>query len=80
MRLRNETITLGLKRKPINPVLYERIDENNVRIGTKWFKRTINLNITGGNIFKNDGVTIYHGKIKQFIANSWYSDINTDEL
>jgi len=34
----NNTITLNLKRKSLPPVLYERIDSNNVRIGTKWFQ------------------------------------------
>lgn len=28
MRLRNQTLTLSLKRKTLKPVLYERIDEN----------------------------------------------------
>lgn len=96
IRLRNETITIGLKRKPINPVLYERVDESNVRIGTKWFKFEREQVMMWPNAMplwnlpvdkpierrpiKQAGVTIYHGKIKQFIANSWYSDINTDEL
>lgn len=73
MRLRNQTITTGLKRKELPPVAYERIDSNNIRIGTKWFHLSRNL-LAGG--FQH-GVLIYHDRgTKQFIANSWYN-INT---
>ena len=76
MRLRNETITLGLKRKALKPVLYERIDEKNVRIGTRWFKFTKNIIWEPGVLkFSGiNGVTIYGEGFKRFIANSWYSD------
>ena len=82
MRLRNETITLGLKRKALSPVLYERIDEKNARIGNKWFKYSIeqvgwhmvNLHPI---VRQQAGVVIYHGKIRQFQSNSW-PDIKTD--
>jgi len=68
----------------MDPVLYERIDSNNVRIGTKWFKFHRAL----GHVSKSflistpiiHGVTIFEDGAKRFIANSWYEDINTDNL
>jgi len=66
------------------PVLYERIDENNVRIGTKWFKFRREV-LQNTNWFQEHapkvlipfGVTIYHdSNAKQFNPNDWYP-INT---
>jgi len=78
MRLRHQLLTLNLKRKSLPPVLYERIDSNNVRIGTKWFK------FETAKLFpwyyswaeRPAGVTIHYDSSKRFISNSWY-DINT---
>lgn len=60
------------------PVLYEHIDSNNVRIGTKWFKHekkyfhNMDMNLTVDRI---DGVLIFHDPFcKQFISNNWYLD------
>ena len=86
MRLRNETITLGLKRKELEPVTYQLIDCNNVRIGSKWFqfyrgwidKLEFQWGVRAEQVL---GVTIFHDSgAKQFIANSWYVDIDTDAL
>jgi len=80
MRLRNNTILPNLKRKAMTPVIYERIDSNNVRIGTKWLKFTKKWTYGGPEIahhFDNiSGVTIFEDGAKRFISNSWY-DINT---
>jgi len=79
MRLRNNTITLGLKRKSLPPVIYKLIEgfnEFNVRMGTKWFKPRAHWDwphtkdITFGVLIHQDGA-------KRFISNSWY-DINTN--
>jgi len=63
------------------PVLYERIDENNVRIGTKWFK---NVRLCAWPIFRNptyhEGVVIYYDGAKRFISNSWYLDEEIERL
>lgn len=75
MLLRNETITLWLKRKALPPVAYERIDGNNVRIGTTWFCLRRGLSILDP---MNPGVMIFYERgCKRFISNSWYP-INTD--
>ena len=77
MRLVNQTITTGLKRKELPPVAYERIDENNVRIGTKWFK----CHLRNQNTLRPQGVTIYHDPgTKQFISNSWYENEEIERL
>jgi hypothetical protein len=54
------------------PVAYERIDSNNVRIGTKWYKFTQRVHWVRGVMQIISGVTIYDGNVKRFIANSWY--------
>jgi hypothetical protein len=78
MRLRDEVFTFGLKRKKIKPVIYQRIDNTNVRIGIVWFC------LRRGQIILDPmapGVMIHYDQhTRRFIANSWYSDINTDEL
>ena len=88
MRLRNETLTLGLKRKQLPPVTYKLIDCNNVRIGEKWFQfRKVwfwRRSIIVPSVKVADellGVTIFHDAgTKQFISNSWYSDEEIESL
>jgi len=80
MRLRNERITLGLKRKTLKPVLYERIDSNNVRIVTLWMKWYYAFIRINGSPSILGGVTIYHDGAKQFISNSWYLDEEIESL
>jgi len=72
MRLRNDLLTLNLKRKSLPPVLYERINEYNVRVGTVWI-----MNIRRWSTNLPQGTLIYHDNVKRFISNSWY-DINTN--
>jgi len=75
MRLRNESITLNLKRKSLPPVLYEVIGNGNVRISTTWFSLRRGLSILDP---MNPGVMIFtDSNSKRFISNSWY-DINTN--
>jgi len=66
------------------PVLYERIDENNVRIGTKWFKfeRPIITWPKSESTIKisPSGVTIFEDGAKRFISNSFYDDIDIENL
>ncbi len=74
MRLRNESLTLSLKRKQRKPVTYERIDDKNMRIGTTWFYYVRRLLLIEGWQELSNGVTIYGEGFKRFIANSWYAD------
>ena len=80
MRLRNNTILPNLKRKAMAPVLYQHIDENNVRIGTKWFKYSRRLIGYGKNAYWQTGVTIFEDGANRFISNSWYLDEEIERL
>jgi len=64
------------------PVLYERIDSNNVRIGTKWFKfeRSKNFPFYYSWATRSAGVTIFEDGAKRFISNSWYLDEEIERL
>lgn len=78
MRLRNNTILPNLKRKAMAPVLYQRIDDDNSRVGTKWFKfQRIWFQYT---LKPVEGVLIFEDGAKRFISNSWYLDEEIERL
>jgi len=57
----------------MTPVIYERIDSNNVRIGTKWFCYRRGIDILNP---MKPGVMIFDGQDKRFVSNDWYN-LNT---